>query len=106
HDNKDHLPDAGTGNAPDALMSPRAVGLPPWTNFGPDLYVLPSIGQLLGKYLNSDNRVWICPARRPTVLSGPGPIRWRARGSTINSNPTICTWLPRNMSPPCRAWVH
>src|SRR3954467_7175409 len=33
HDNKDHLPDAGSGNAPDALLSPRAVGLAPWTPF-------------------------------------------------------------------------
>src|SRR5881394_1440888 len=62
NDNKDHLPDAGSGNAPDALMSPRAVGLPPWTNFGPNTYVLPSIGQLLSKYLNGDSRVWSCPS--------------------------------------------
>src|SRR5881392_1764456 len=76
NDNKDHLPDAGTGNAPDALMSPRAIGLPPWTNFGPDLYVLPSIGQLLQKYLNSDNRFWICPSA-PTnsfVWTGADPL--------------------------------
>ena len=56
HDNKDRLPDAGSANAPDAPMSARAVGLPPWTSFGPNVYVLPSIGQLLQKYLNSDNR--------------------------------------------------
>src|SRR3954468_24229868 len=62
HDNEDHLPDAGSGNAPDALMSPRAVGLPPWTSFGPDTYVLPSIGQALEKYLNSDSRLWMCPS--------------------------------------------
>src|SRR5438477_858890 len=39
HDNKDHLPDAGSGNAPDALLSPRAVCLPAWPSFGPDTYV-------------------------------------------------------------------
>jgi hypothetical protein len=58
-------------------MSPRAVGLPAWTNFGPDTYVLPSIGQLLAKYLNGDNRLWSAPApptaassHRPDPLSG------------------------------------
>jgi len=61
HDNKDHLPDAGSGNATDALMSPRAVGLPPWTSFGPDVYVLPSIGQSLQKYLKSE-ALWVCPS--------------------------------------------
>jgi prepilin-type N-terminal cleavage/methylation domain-containing protein len=77
HDNKDHLPDAGSGNAPDALMSPRAVGLPPWTTFGPNnTYVLPSIGQLLEKYLNSNTRFWICPSAPSTsfILTGANPL--------------------------------
>src|SRR3954467_9568954 len=76
HDNKDHLPDAGSGNAPDALMSPRAVGLPPWTPFGPNVYVLPSIGQALQKYLKADTRFWICPSA-PTnsfVWTGTNPL--------------------------------
>ena len=57
-------------------MSPRAVGLPAWTNFGPSTYVLPSIGQLLSKYLNGDNRMWICPSA-PTnsfILTGADPL--------------------------------
>ncbi len=76
HDNKDHLPDAGSGNAPDALMSPRAVGLPAWTNFGPNTYVLPSIGQLLSKYLNGDTRFWSCPSAPSNsfILSGADPL--------------------------------
>jgi len=76
HDNKDHLPDAGSGNAPDALMSPRAVGLPAWSTFGPDTYVLPSIGQLLGKYLNNDTRLWICPSAPSNsfILTGADPL--------------------------------
>ena len=76
HDNKDHLPDAGSGNAPDALMSPRAVGLPPWTSFGPDVYVLPSIGQALQKYLSADNRLWICPSAPANsfVWTGTDPL--------------------------------
>src|SRR5947207_12758274 len=41
HDNKDHLPDAGSGNTPHALMPPPAIGLPSGTNFGPNTYVLP-----------------------------------------------------------------
>lgn len=76
HDNKDHLPDAGSGNAPDALMSPRAVGLPPWSNFGPNTYVLPSIGQLLARYLNDDNRLWICPSAPSNsfIWTGSDPL--------------------------------
>src|SRR4051812_40060999 len=76
HDNKDHLPDAGSANAPDAPMSPRAVGLPPWTSFGPNIYVLPSIGQSLQKYLNSDNRFWICPSAplNSFVWTGTDPL--------------------------------
>ena len=76
HDNKDHLPDAGSGNAPDALMSPRAVGLPAWSTFGPDTYVLPSIGQLLGKYLNNDTRLWSCPSAPSNsfILTGADPL--------------------------------
>jgi prepilin-type N-terminal cleavage/methylation domain-containing protein len=62
HDNKDHLPEAGTGNAPDAFLSPRAVGLPAWTSINPETYVLPSIGQLLSKYLANDYRLWVCPS--------------------------------------------
>src|SRR6267142_1874285 len=76
HDNKNHLPDAGSGNAPDALMSPRAVGLPPWTTFGPDTYVLPSIGQLLARYLNNNTRLWQCPSAPDNsfILTGPNPL--------------------------------
>ena len=76
HDNKDHLPDAGSGNAPDALMSPRAVGLPPWTSFGPNVYVLPSIGQALSKYLRSDIRFWSCPSAPPNsfIYTGTDPM--------------------------------
>ncbi len=61
-DNRDTLPDAGTGNSPDAPMSPRAIGLPAWTKFGPDTYVLPSIGQLLEPYVGRSPGVWQCPA--------------------------------------------
>src|SRR6266705_1715169 len=76
HDNKDHLPDAGSGNAPDALLSPRAVGLPAWTSFGPDTYVLPSVGQLLAKYLNNGPRLWQCPSAPDGsfILTGPNPL--------------------------------
>src|SRR5687767_3778688 len=62
HDNRDVLPEAGTGNNPDAFLSPRAVGFPAWTPISAETYVLPSIGQLLSKYLAKDHRLWICPS--------------------------------------------
>jgi prepilin-type N-terminal cleavage/methylation domain-containing protein len=88
HDNKDHLPDAGSGNAPDALLSPRAVGLPAWTTFGPDTYVLPSIGQLLQKYLSQGNRLWICPSAPSTsfIWTGADPLAGTALNDQFKPN--------------------
>jgi prepilin-type N-terminal cleavage/methylation domain-containing protein len=61
-DNRGYLPDAGTGNDPNAYLSPRAVGLPAWTTFGSETYVLPSIGGLLQKQLGENSSIWRCPS--------------------------------------------
>lgn len=87
-DNKDYLPDAGTANAPDSYLSPRAIGLPAWTPFGYDeTYVLPSIGDLLARYVGKDSRIWQCPSAPPEqfLQSGPDPL-----AGTANEN----EWRP------------
>jgi|GEM_PF-1207861 len=61
-DNRHRLPDACMTNSTDSPLSPRAVGLPAWTSIGPETYVLPSIGQLLERYLGQKGSVWQCPS--------------------------------------------
>jgi prepilin-type N-terminal cleavage/methylation domain-containing protein len=88
HDNRDHLPDAGSGNATDAFLSPRAVGLPPWTPINSNTYVLPSIGQLLQKYITTDNRLWICPSapQNSFIWTGADPLSGTALDDQFKPN--------------------
>jgi prepilin-type N-terminal cleavage/methylation domain-containing protein len=66
-DNDNCLPEAGSGNVPiDAPLSPRTYRQPAWTMVAPaqQLYVLPSIGALLDRYLSGRGGapVWRCPS--------------------------------------------
>ena len=87
-DNRDVLPEAGTGNNPDAFLSPRAVGLPAWTPINSETYVLPSIGQLLSKYLARDHRLWICPSapQNSFIYSGGDPMGGTALADQFKPN--------------------
>ncbi len=88
HDNKDVLPDAGTGNNLEAFLSPRAVGFPAWTQINANTYVLPSIGQLLGKYLARDHRLWICPSapQNSFIYTGDDPMGGTALNDQFKPN--------------------
>jgi prepilin-type N-terminal cleavage/methylation domain-containing protein/prepilin-type processing-associated H-X9-DG protein len=80
------LPDAGSGNAQVlAPLAPRTHGLPPYTQLGPNAYVLPSVGGSLRRYLGEQGRnLWQCPSA-PTegvqeafVLEGADPYNGTA----------------------------
>jgi prepilin-type N-terminal cleavage/methylation domain-containing protein len=74
-DNRDYLPDAGTGNTPDAYVSPRATGLPAWSPVKDGVYVLPSIGAALARYVGHRPDIWRCPSAPDDQFrwSGPDP---------------------------------
>ena len=96
HDNRNYLPDAGSGNAPAfAPLSPRTHVKPPWTPLGPDAYVLPSIGGVLRKYLGEDHsRYWRCPSA-PT----DGSINaFRFEGDDPYSGTSFNDWFWPNYS--------
>ena len=63
-DNRNFLPEAASANTPaESQLCPRNQMLPAWTTVDTDIYVLPSIGGLLAKYLSSNGpRVWQCPS--------------------------------------------
>jgi len=83
-ENRGTLPEAVYNNKT-GLLSPRGVGKPPWaphTNaaFG-DAYVLPTIGDLLQRYVGKDQKVWQCPngqadynAVDPYQIGGADPL--------------------------------
>ncbi|MFI5382165.1 MAG: type II secretion system protein [Tepidisphaerales bacterium] len=63
-DNHNYLPEAASANTPaESQLCPRNQVAPAWTEIDTDMYVLPSIGGLLAKYLGSSGpRVWQCPS--------------------------------------------
>lgn len=62
-DNRGYLPEAGSTNTPlESPMCPRTQVMAPWTSIGPEMYVLPSIGGQLQKYLADQARSWQCPS--------------------------------------------
>lgn len=76
HDNGQQLPEACSANTPlESPLSARGQVNAPWTPIGPDRYVLPSIGDLLKRYLAGDGKSWKCPsASDPSfVFAGPNP---------------------------------
>ena len=83
NENDGSLPDAGSVNSPvDGPMAPRTLGSAPWTPvpwFQPGTYVLPSVGDLLLRYVAADGETWRCPSaagvvrdRRAFALRRPG----------------------------------
>ena len=99
HDNRDYLPDAGTGNSPDSYLSPRAVGLPEWSTIGYDeTYVLPSIGHLLARYIGRDSGIWQCPSApaEQFISTGADPLagtanenQWRSHYRYMGSKEAV-----------------
>ena len=80
NENRQYLPDAGSANTPlEAPMCPRSWVQPPWTPLGPNRYVLPSIADLLDRYLNDEGRSWQCPSAPPEsfVRTGTDPYSGR-----------------------------
>ena len=93
-DNNGYLPEAATINVPfEGPMSPRTYNSPPWTVISApqDLYVLPSIGGLLRRYLAPDGLSWRCPSspenvfRESFVLQGDDPYS----GTEVAPNPDL-----------------
>lgn len=87
-ENRGYLPDAGTGNDPNAYLSPRAVGLPAWTTFGTETYVLPSIGGLLQKHLGENPSLWRCPSAPAGSFqwTGTNPFSGTAQSDRFKPN--------------------
>jgi prepilin-type N-terminal cleavage/methylation domain-containing protein len=80
-DNRQVLPESGSINAPlESPLCPRSQVAPAWTSLGPGRYVLPSIGDLLRKYLAGNGLLWRCPSAPDDtfVLTGADPYGgWR-----------------------------
>ena len=76
-DNGGTLPEAASANNPfESALCPRARGRAPWTLFGVEKYVLPSIGGALAKYLGTSERggeqMWRCPSAPPHTFAFTG----------------------------------
>jgi prepilin-type processing-associated H-X9-DG protein len=94
-DNRGTLPEAIYNNKT-SLLSPRGVGKAAWTPhstaaFG-NTYVMPTIGELLQRYIGKDQKVWQCPNGQadyntvdPYQISGDNPLDGFAAADT---------WLP------------
>ena len=73
-DNGGTLPEAASANtALESPLCPRTRFAPPWTPYGIDKYVLPSIGGALSKYLGTGERggepMWRCPSAPPQFFT-------------------------------------
>ena len=80
-ENQQYLPEAASANTPlESPICPRARGLPMWTAYAADRYVLPSIGALLDKFLKNEGRHWRCPSAPDGsfILEGPDPYAGHA----------------------------
>jgi prepilin-type N-terminal cleavage/methylation domain-containing protein len=88
NDNKQTLPDACNANAPESPLSPRATGLPPGTNIGPDTHVLATAAHLLTAYLGRTSEIWRCPSAPPEsfVMTGDEPFAGTNPADTFKPN--------------------
>lgn len=72
-DNNQWLPDAAMTNSTDSPLSPRSTGSPARTLIGPNVWVQPSIGDVLAPYLGKDPLKWQCPSAPDGTFSWSGP---------------------------------
>ncbi len=87
-ENRQYLPEAASANSMESPICPAAVGLPAWSVVGPNTYVLPSIGQLLAKYLGDDPKVWRCPSADEStfIFTGADPYSGTIAGNVFMPN--------------------
>ena len=76
-DNGATLPEAASANTGlESPLCPRARFAPPWTQYGIEKYVLPSIGGALSKYLGGGMlggaAMWRCPSAAPELFTFTG----------------------------------
>jgi prepilin-type N-terminal cleavage/methylation domain-containing protein/prepilin-type processing-associated H-X9-DG protein len=78
NENRGFIPDAEYGNSYGPL-SPASFGLPAYTRFNPSTfpnqapyttYVLPTIGQVLSRYMSAGEQNWKCPAGESSESGG------------------------------------
>jgi prepilin-type processing-associated H-X9-DG protein len=92
NENDGCLPDAGSVNSPvDGPMAPRTLGSAPWTPvpwFQPGAYVLPSVGDLLLRYVAADGQTWRCPSapEESFVIAGPSAYDGTASPNLFRPN--------------------
>ena len=90
HDNGQTLPEACSANTPlESPLCPRGQVAAPWTPMaGTDRYVLPSIGDLLKRYLAGEGQSWRCPSASAEsfVFKGKGPYGGRLAPDEFKPN--------------------
>lgn len=88
NDNRGYLPEAGSSNSEESLLSPRFIGQPAWTTIAPNTCVLPSISALLEKYLDKSGKLWQCPASDESefVMTGGDPYGGTAAPDLFKPN--------------------